>query len=349
MIRNQVKLPVRVAMQVVMQGIRIRFGRSLVTLTGVVCGIAFLMSILTGQALRSGVSEEEGLRRETRRMVNFLVAETGPLRDRTLAVIVKGALSLPETRFLRRMESEGATLRLHFLNQATLPAEVFRGPLPPTVGLDLLALEASAVVVLGDGRYRAPDWASVMAQARQMVVAVTRSEDLPAASGEASNVSFVSLTREIRPEELLRLEEEARQARFRNIWIVVISLLVTVIGISNAMLMSVTERFREIGTMKCLGALSAFVRTLFLLESAITGVGGGLIGGLVGLLFSYVAYGFTYGFGLTTSSLSSVASGLALDFLLSFLAGVILAVAAALYPASVASRMVPADALRSNV
>ena len=115
------------------------------------------------------------------------------------------------------------------------------------------------------------------------------------------------------------------------------------------MLMSVTERFREIGTMKCLGALSAFVRTLFLLESAITGVGGGLIGGLVGLLFSYVAYGFTYGFGLTTSSLSSVASGLALDFLLSFLAGVILAVAAALYPASVASRMVPADALRSNV
>ena len=45
----------------------------------------------------------------------------------------------------------------------------------------------------------------------------------------------------------------------------------------NAMLMSVTERFREIGTMKCLGALSAFVRQIFLFESCLIGAVGGLL------------------------------------------------------------------------
>ena len=59
------------------------------------------------------------------------------------------------------------------------------------------------------------------------------------------------------------LSEVPRQA-----WLVTISLLVCVIGIANAMLMSVTERYKEIGTMKCLGALDLFVVELFLLESA---------------------------------------------------------------------------------
>ena len=64
-------------------------------------------------------------------------------------------------------------------------------------------------------------------------------------------------------------------------WIIVISLLVTVIGIANSMLMSVTERFRDIGTMRCLGALSGFVRTLFLVEAAFMGVVGGAFGAVV--------------------------------------------------------------------
>ena len=66
-------------------------------------------------------------------------------------------------------------------------------------------------------------------------------------------------------------------------WVVVISLLVTVIGITNALLMSVTERFKEIGTMKCLGALSGFIRQLFLIESMFIGLVGSLAGIVIGI------------------------------------------------------------------
>ena len=45
----------------------------------------------------------------------------------------------------------------------------------------------------------------------------------------------------------------------KSIWLVVMSLLVSVVGITNSMLMSVTERYKEIGTMKCLGALDNFI------------------------------------------------------------------------------------------
>ena len=40
----------------------------------------------------------------------------------------------------------------------------------------------------------------------------------------------------------------------KTIWLIMLSLLITSVGILNAMLMSVTERFKEIGTMKCIGA-----------------------------------------------------------------------------------------------
>ena len=62
-------------------------------------------------------------------------------------------------------------------------------------------------------------------------------------------------------------EEEAKQT-----WLISLSLLVCVVGIANAMLMSVTERFREIGTMKCLGALDSFIMTIFLMESGLQGL-----------------------------------------------------------------------------
>ena len=70
--------------------------------------------------------------------------------------------------------------------------------------------------------------------------------------------------------------------RYRSIWLVVMSLLVCSVGITNSMLMSVTERFKEIGTMKCLGALDSFVVTLFLLESGMMGICASVLGWAVG-------------------------------------------------------------------
>ena len=65
-------------------------------------------------------------------------------------------------------------------------------------------------------------------------------------------------------------------------WIVFLSLLVCVVGIVNAQLMAVTERFREIGTIKCLGALDSFVLRLFILEAGMQGLAGASIGALLG-------------------------------------------------------------------
>ena len=95
----------------------------------------------------------------------------------------------------------------------------------------------------------------------------------------------------------LALQESGRQSQIntfeettqqgistKDIWLIVMSLIVCVVGIANSMLMAVTERFREIGTMKCLGALDGFVVRLFLLESGFQGFSGALIGALIGTL-----------------------------------------------------------------
>ena len=71
----------------------------------------------------------------------------------------------------------------------------------------------------------------------------------------------------------------------KNTWLVVMSLLVSVVGITNSMLMSVTERYKEIGTMKCLGALNGFIVKLFLIESGLLGFFGALFGALLGGVF----------------------------------------------------------------
>ena len=62
-----------------------------------------------------------------------------------------------------------------------------------------------------------------------------------------------------------------------------VSLLVAAIGITNTMIMSIYERTREIGVMKVIGAALSDIRRLFLLESGLIG----LIGGILGLGMSY--------------------------------------------------------------
>ena len=76
---------------------------------------------------------------------------------------------------------------------------------------------------------------------------------------------------------------EASDAARLN-WLVALSLAVCVVGITNSMLMSVTERFREIGTMKCLGALSQFIVKIFMIEAIAMGAIASSMGWLVGTL-----------------------------------------------------------------
>ena len=126
-------------------------------------------------------------------------------------------------------------------------------------------------------------------------------------------------------------------------WLVILSLLVCVVGIVNAQLMAVTERFREIGTMKCLGALDRFILRLFILEAGMQGLAGAGMGALVGAVFSLLSGWLRFGFVALTSLswtklVASIGFAVGVGFLLSLL-GV-------LYPALVAARMQPVEAMR---
>jgi len=126
-------------------------------------------------------------------------------------------------------------------------------------------------------------------------------------------------------------------------WLVILSLLVCVVGIVNAQLMAVTERFREIGTMKCLGALDRFVLRLFMLEAGIQGLAGAGIGALVGAVFSLLNGWLRFGTAaLTTLSWADLAGSVGIAMVV----GCLLSLLGVLYPALVAARMQPVEAMR---
>ncbi len=126
-------------------------------------------------------------------------------------------------------------------------------------------------------------------------------------------------------------------------WIVTLSLLVCVVGIINAQLMSVTERFREIGTMKCLGALDRFIVRLFVMEAAMQGLAGALVGAILGGMVALLSALFRFGpEKLTALPWQNIAISLAT----ATLTGIALSLAGVLYPAVIAARMQPVEAMR---
>ena len=115
-----------------------------------------------------------------------------------------------------------------------------------------------------------------------------------------------------------------------------ISLLVGGIGVMNIMLVSVTERTREIGTRKALGATNNDIRIQFVVESIIVCLIGGIIGIILGTVMGYIGSTFISEPSYPTPGYIALAVGfsLALGFFFGY------------YPANKAAKLSPIEALR---
>jgi len=117
-----------------------------------------------------------------------------------------------------------------------------------------------------------------------------------------------------------------------------ISLLVGGIGVMNIMLVSVTERIREIGLRKALGATPRVIRRQFLVEASVLGLAGGILGAGLGLLVAWILPHFISD-PITISALAMAGA---------IVVAVGIGVAFGVYPASRAAKLPPIDALRSE-
>jgi len=141
------------------------------------------------------------------------------------------------------------------------------------------------------------------------------------------------------PLQLLKQSEET-QKMFNIVLgsIAAISLLVGGIGIMNIMLATVTERTREIGLRRALGAKKSDIITQFMVEAVLLSLIGGFIGVILGIAMPQVISNFT--------SMNAIISpgSVVLAFIISALTGIVFGI----YPAAKSAQLDPIEALRNE-
>ena len=273
-----------------------------------------LSTALDGRPLAAWLaSTESGLAKSTLAAAGL---EIGP--ERLASLLRRAQDRAEEQRLFTRLGAPG------------LPAawrEQFNQLFEQDTAIDQLAADAARV-----------DWLL----ARPAPVAAGPSPDAGSVRQAALRIRDARRLAEV--DDQLTARYGARPGLSANLfWLLIVSFLVCMAGITNAMLLSVIERFREIATMKCLGALNGFIARLFLLEAACLGLAGGilgvLLGGAIGIVRMAAAYGEWVGRFFPWAELSSTAG-------IAAACGLVLATLSALYPAWSAARMPPIEAMR---
>lgn len=320
-VQRQPMLPLSKAIEIAWKSIRLRLSRSLLVTSGIVLALAFLMSILTSDALIKGMRgwiEHPGISisKEQQQVLADSLRRQRTAVQEAVAESRKKALK-PRERWKAENDFDKSLIEIQ---------QELGIPLPLTAPELESAMSADADL---EGIFRS--WLELARQLKAMQAERTAPQRL-AALMEKNGV----------PSDPVQI----RQSRIQTRWMIGLALLVAFVGILNAMLMSVTERYREIGTMKCLGALDGFIIKLFLIESLFQGVVGTVVGVVLGLLLSLVATSISYGsFAWKNIPWSEIASAGGVCLVV----GVLLTVGGALYPSWRAARMQPIEAMRADV
>ena len=128
--------------------------------------------------------------------------------------------------------------------------------------------------------------------------------------------------------------------------IAAIALMVAGIGVMNIMLVSVTDRTREIGLRKALGATRSDILAQFLIEAAVLTLSGGILGAILGIFMGRGTAALISKFVWEGSNWPSVISfG---TMVIALLVSVAIGVFFGLYPANKAAKLTPVEALRSD-
>jgi len=341
-IGKQIMLPWSKAFEIAMRSIRVRFWRSMITMSSIVLAIAFLMSIWTSTAFVAALAlgpqrDLDALKAKLGVVRAALEGRTGarpkPALERDYAADLAAARARTREAIAEKQKAiDSATS--DEARKLTGDIQALEAELAPGKALQLLhdyLAERRRETEDRKGRLDAilqqeRAGAAADAQAPESPKEAPKADEPPPARASASGLgtflSYMTAT---------------------DKWLAVLALLVCFVGIVNAMFMTVQERFREIGTMKCLGALDAFIVKIFLIESTALGFVGTVFGIFVGMALSVVRQWFVYGWAtFTYFPIGSVA----IAALLAAFVGLVLSAGAAILPARNAARMEPVEAMR---
>lgn len=178
---------------------------------------------------------------------------------------------------------------------------------------------------------------------QNVAVKAERADDMNKAGKEAAdllNQGFDSKKKSYKAVDALEtirdLQKISEGTNKQLLWIASISLLVGGIGVMNIMLVSVTERTREIGLKKAIGAKKKRILVQFLTESAVLGVLGGILGVVCGIVLAYAISRFS------GAPIAISAPAAALSVIFSMVIGIVFG----LLPSVKAANLNPIDALR---